>query len=116
MTRDLSQVREDSEGESIGGEAVAAAEAKDLNDRRAGEAIELSKQNRRERKKYALRIFVLVCCWLLVIVALLFLQGFFEPRGVFSLSDPVLIAVATTTTASVTAILVIVTRSLFPKD
>ena len=70
-------------------------------------------QARQDRKAHATRIFWLVCLWLSVIVALVVLQGFLGQRGWFSLSDSVLIAVDTTTTASVTALLVVVVRYLF---
>ena len=73
-----------------------------------------AQQNREERKSYASRIFKLVCFWLIFIGVLLLLQGCLEPLGRFALADSVLIAVSTTTTGSVTAILIVVARYLFP--
>ena len=54
-----------------------------------------------------------MCPFLWVIVAFVVLQGFLGQRGWFSLSDSVLIAIATTTTATVTALLVDLLRYLF---
>ena len=42
------------------------------------------------------------------------LQGLLGPHGRFAVSDSVLIAVATTATASVTTLLVVVARHLLP--
>lgn len=74
------------------------------------------RQDRKERKLYAKRIFKLVVLWLIVVISLLFAQGFLGPLEMFSLADSVLIATATTTTASVTALLVVVARYLFPQS
>lgn len=75
-----------------------------------------ARQNREECKSYASRIFKLVCCWLSFIGAVVLLQGFLDPPGRFTLADSVLIAVSTTTTGSVTAILIVVARHLFPNE
>ena len=74
------------------------------------------RQNREERKNYASRIFKLVCIWLAFIGVLLLLQGFLGPSGYFAHADSVLIAVSTTTTGSVTVILIVVARHLFPPE
>lgn len=54
--------------------------------------------------------------WLFVLLSLFVFQGFLGPRGWFSLSDAALIAIATTTTASVTGIFLLVVKHLFPAD
>ena len=68
-------------------------------------------QDLEERKKYALRIFVLMCCWLGLLFALLFVAGW-APLG-FELSDSVLLALIGGTTANVLGIFVLVARYLF---
>ena len=75
-------------------------------------------QNIAERKKYANRIFYLVCSWLCFVGALVLLNGVqdwftFIP---FHLSDAVLIALITTTTINVIGVFLFVVRYLFPKD
>ena len=75
-------------------------------------------QNIAERKKYANRIFYLVCSWLCFVAALVLLNGIqdwftFIP---FHLSDAVLIALITTTTINVIGVFLFVVRYLFPKD
>ena len=114
MNPDLEQVQEVSGDEPADARTVVAAEEQSFVRAQAQEALAQLAQNRAERKKYATRIFVLVVFWLAVIVALLFCEGFVGPHDGFELSEAVLIAVATTTTASVTAILVVVARYLFP--
>lgn len=76
-------------------------------------------QDIREREKYASRIFRLVVCWLSSILLMVIAQGVRWPwmsRYIgFDLPESVLIALVTTTTASVVGILLIVTRYLFPQ-
>ena len=71
-----------------------------------------------ERKR-AGRIFRLVVCWLSSILLIVIAQGTRWPwmsRHIgFDLPESVLIALVTTTTASVVGILLIVTRYLFPQ-
>jgi hypothetical protein len=50
--------------------------------------------------------------WLLAVIVLMFFSGF-STWG-FHLSDPVLIAVATTTTANIIGTLIVVAKYLFP--
>ena len=75
-------------------------------------------QNIDERKKYANRIFYLVCSWLVFVGVLVLLNGV---QGCvasipFRLSDAVLIALITTTTINVIGVFLFVVRYLFPKD
>ena len=77
------------------------------------------KQNIKEREKYASRIFRLVVRWLSSILLIVIAQGVRWPWMSqyigFDLPESVLIALVTTTTASVVGILLIVTRYLFPQ-
>lgn len=67
-----------------------------------------------ERKKYAICIFVLVAVWLALMGSIILLQGFTIYR--FTLSENVLIAVVTTTTAGVVGLLLVVVKYLFPSQ
>ena len=93
--------------------SAAEREAEGFDRKREKEQLAGATQDREQRKIYASRIFCLVAIWLATIILLVVLQGFLGPRECFALSDSVLIAVATTTTASVTALLVFVARYLF---
>lgn len=68
-------------------------------------------QNIKLRKKYAYRIFVMVCIWLFIILTI----TCFQAIGCFHLSDAVLITLISTTTANVAAYFLGVIRYLFPK-
>jgi hypothetical protein len=68
-----------------------------------------------ERKKYAHRIFCLICCWLGICFSLLGLEGFAHWTQ-FSLPEGVLMAVIGSTTVDVLGIFYIVTHYLFPKN
>ena len=70
------------------------------------------RQDIAERKIYAKRIFVLICCWLVAAFLLLVADGIgFH----FALSDSVVLAVIGSTTINVLGIFYIVTHYLFPK-
>lgn len=74
-----------------------------------------SHQNRRERKKYAHRIFVLISSWAGALVLILLLQGFGQLEHFrFSISQPVLLAFIGSTTVEVLGLFYIVTHYLFP--
>lgn len=70
------------------------------------------KQDREQRKYFSTWIFGVVCAYLLIVLVLLYLTGFSLTR----LSDTVLVALLTTTTANVIGLLVIVARYLFPRN
>jgi len=108
------ELREE-QGANAADARVADEEAGAFKRQLQEEELGQARQDREERKLYAGRIFLLVAIWLGVVVLLLFAQGFLGPRERFSLADSVLIATATTTTASVTALLVVVARYLFPR-
>lgn len=84
---------------------------------RSRQEVELEglRQDLRERKDYARRIFILICCWLGGMFALLLIQGFLSPPGWFGLSEGVLLAAIGGTTLNVLGIFIIVVNYLFPK-
>ena len=80
------------------------------NDKMA-EDIESLKQDREQRKQFAERIFISVQNYMIIMVSLLFVQGFHILN--FSLSDTVLVTLLGTTTANVIGIFAFVARYLF---
>jgi hypothetical protein len=116
--------------------AVEASQAERLQYENAKLAEELNelRQNRAERKKYALRVFVVLNLWLVVVAYVLLAQGFkygapkltytyipnYRPMitmagaAPFQLSDNVVIALLTTTTGSIIGVFLIVAKYLFP--
>ena len=82
-------------------------------------------QDIEERKIYARKIFRLIACWVAGVFIILMCQGFLgrsqqttDKNGSklgFNLSDSVLIAVVSGTTASVIGIFLVVANYLFPK-
>lgn len=70
------------------------------------------KQDREQRKQFSIWILGIVCVYLLIVLVLLYLTGF----SLTILSDTVLVALLTTTTANVIGLLVIVARYLFPRN
>jgi len=68
----------------------------------------------KQRRKYALRIFILTCIWVTSILGLVLLQGF-SWKG-FHLSDSVLLAAIGTTTANIIGVFLIVTRYFFSRE
>ena len=76
------------------------------------------KQDTAERKKYANLFFILSCVWILVITAILLLQGFgsfWYGKYPFKLSEPIVLAAIGSTTVNILGILYIVANYLFPK-
>jgi len=71
------------------------------------------RQNIEERKKYAHRIFVMICVWLVSVFLILILEGFGSALG-FNLPERVVLAVVGSTTLNVVGIFYIVTKYLFP--
>lgn len=84
-----------------------------LDNKHKEEDLERKKQDRYQRKTFALRIFVLLCIYLLVVGILLALSGFSCIS--FSLSDTVLITLLGTSSANVITLFAIVTKYLFPR-
>jgi hypothetical protein len=111
----------DCEGVSSSTNSITAAEvekAPDSPDKAT--SLELLKaqsyeQNIKERKKYAHRIFLLICFWLAGVFLLLVADG---ESGFthFSLPEGVVLAIIGSTTLNVLGIFVIVTHYLFPQQ
>lgn len=72
------------------------------------------RQDIEERKKYATRIYTLLCWWLGGLFIVLGLQGWQIETG-FGLSEKVLITFVTGTTLNVIGIFLVVANYLFPK-
>lgn len=77
------------------------------------EKLQSLKQDREQRKEFAVKIYRLICCWLCGIAVLLLLRAW--NCGGFYLSDSVLIAIITSTSANVIGLLAIVVLYLFPR-
>lgn len=95
----------------------ASLERERLENDRLREAVKGLQQDTSERKRYALAFFLLSCVWILVITAILMLQGFgsfWFGRFPFKLSESVILAVIGSTTANVIGILLVVAKYLFP--
>lgn len=67
-------------------------------------------QDRNERKKYAYRTFIFLSVFTILVLTIVFLAGF---KVNFELSDPVLIALITSSLASIVGIFILVMRYLF---
>ena len=76
------------------------------------EFIKDTQQDREQRKAYADKIFWLVCLWLLAVLGLVALAGSIN----FELSDTVLIALISTVSVNIIALMAIVANYLFPKE
>jgi hypothetical protein len=88
-------------------------EESDLDKQMLKEQLRSLKQDIDERKKYAHRIFCLMCSWLGMAFVILILDGF-QHKTNFYLTQPVLLALIGGTTADVLGIFYIVTHYLFP--
>lgn len=75
------------------------------------EELENKKQNRNQRKTYSNKLFVFLCVYMALVFVVLFFCGF-SLFG-FKLSDTVLVALITTTTANVIGIFAFVVRYFF---
>ena len=76
------------------------------------------KQDLELRKSFAWDIFYLIIGWLLLVFAVLFLQGFSVAicTHTFRLSDAIILALIGGTTINVLGIFIIVVRYLFPQS
>lgn len=76
------------------------------------------RENLEAKKKYAHRLFIMLCIWLALVLIILIFQGLGKVPGFenadFELSEAVLITLITTTTANVAAFFLVVTNHLFP--
>ena len=75
------------------------------------EELASNKQDRDERKRFATKIFWMMTCFLFIVLLSVFLHAI--PRVPFNLSDPVLIALLTTSSAEVIGVFLVVARYLF---
>lgn len=99
MRDDIEKLTSEVEGVPSEEQGTASAlENEEVNDR---------KQNRSERKRYARGVFILICVYLGVTLALVGTSMFTR------LSDPVLITLLSTTTATVVGLFVVVVKFLF---
>ena len=75
------------------------------------------RQDVRERKTFAPKLYALTCCWLCSVVVIILMQAFSEgnSRHFFRLSDSVLIALLGTTTVNVIGLFYAVAKYLFPE-
>lgn len=69
-------------------------------------------QDRNERKKYAYRTFIFLSVFTFLVLTIVFLAGFSTQLN-FKLSEPVLIALITSSLASIVGIFILVMRYLF---
>lgn len=69
-------------------------------------------QDRYERKKYAFRTFIFLCTFTSIILLIIVAAGFSSAVG-FTLNDTVLIALITSSLATVVGIFILVMRYLF---
>jgi hypothetical protein len=76
---------------------------------------EIRKQDMDERKAYSNKIYCLIASWLIYVGLIIFLEALGSKCGWFKLSDPVMIALITTSTASVIGLFAIVVNYLFKK-
>lgn len=77
------------------------------------EHLESLKQDRTQRKEFAGKIYGLICLWLIGVAIFLLLRAW-NAWG-FYLSDAIMIALITTTSANVIGLLAIVILYLFPR-
>ena len=93
-------------------------EARSLERAQQREQLDNLRQDREQRKRYAERLFKLVVSWLIAIWLTVIFAGVKFPswlRWSFELSDSILIALITSTTASVLGLFAIVANYLYPK-
>jgi hypothetical protein len=115
----LSQLALDSINASVVDRASADPDSRTLLEKQTLETQYLKEQIRSlsqdidERKKYAHRIFCLICSWLGITFAVLIANGIQNGKW-FSLPQPVLLALIGGTSADVLGIFYIVTHYLFP--
>lgn len=75
------------------------------------EELEGRRQDRLQRKAYADNIFTFLCIYMIIVFVILFKHGCLFNS--FELSDSVIVALITTTTANIIGIFVFVVRYLF---
>ena len=81
--------------------------------------LDYKKSFLRSRKQYGFLTFALVAFWLVVMLYFVLAQGLGrlpKRESKYSLSEPIVISLITTTTINVLALLIIVLRNLFPSS
>lgn len=113
---------------------VAARDGSEHLAEKRAEIIKALKQDRKERKRYAGKIFVLICAWLGIVLGIVVMAGFKGnlpirvnpwPRSMidpyrwewtpFELPETVLLALIGGTTVTVLGLFAIVANYLFPR-
>ena len=94
---------------SSSGEKNFSEREKEIQLEQRREELEGIKQDRKQRGAFSMRIFLFVCVYMVLALAILCLSG----GCVFEISDTVLIAMLTTTTANVIGLFVVVANYLF---
>jgi len=99
--------------------ANAAEERLWLENKRLQSQVEDLEQDRKERRKYAQRIFYMVVGWLIAMILIVVATGVRWPWAHqyigFDLAERIVLTLITTTTVSVVGIFLIVASYLFPK-
>ena len=96
------------------GEANSAYNA-EINYLLKKEVLASLQQNNRERLRYAKFTFAITCFWILVVMILVFMNGYHPANGTrpLQLSDTVIITLITTTTINVFGFFLLVIKFLF---
>ena len=73
-------------------------------------------QDTEERKRFALRIFILTCIWLTIVMLVVLANGFGTAGLIpFRLSDPIVLGLIGSTTLNIVGVFLVVANYLFPK-
>lgn len=122
LSLDSIEATDDDVETSVDDAQLHLEETRDLEEDERAARVALLEQEReerqqdlKERKKYAGLVFWLILGWIVLLFVLLGFQGIDFQEGQFSLSDSVLIALITGTTANVLGIFAFVMSYLFPK-
>jgi len=98
--------------EEFDGAEVDAANEIDLDVNLTQQEISDRIQDREERKKYAYRTFIFLSCFTAIILLIIIGAGFSQAIN-FNLDNTVLIALITSSLASIVGIFILVMRYLF---
>ena len=112
-TPGLDIVFQDTSTEGLDSKDIHEKDAKEFENQQRKQLIRDLIQNREQRKKYAGHLFCLIVLWLFTVGMIVLLQGFFCIP--FELSVAVMIALVSSTIASVLGLFTIVAKYLFPE-
>lgn len=76
------------------------------------EILQGVKQDRKQRGRFSMLIFVFVCVYMSLVITILFLCGF----GLMRINTTVLVTLISTTTANIISVFIFVTRYLFAQN